>query len=594
MKPKLIALLAMPLALTAGALGQTAHSILHGPIGGIGAAVAYDEITQAPVVAPPELNGIELLPIDFHGHTRLSALEPGRPRWVGDVPGAGRIVLPDGRGGLYRYRRPLEGGSARFGFLHVTASGLLASVGERHGSGIAQDQDPHLRRVAISADGLWILVGTTVEAGGNALEISLTTGAVLDRMHGLAPLAIADAGLVLGDGFGFIGTSQGIFRYRRQPGASAQRVRFEPQPAWFSGELVTSPNGRRAITTAGLGPNACAPWTFALTGPAVQADGQLQPLSPAGFLPDHFGGPYLAVSDDGQRAAWRREATVLEPTREAFLRKVEPAAPPAVQFTSNAYYTDTFDEVGTLSFLADKLIVAVGEQWTPTNGGVEGLDLFRVELDGGGQPVFTNLTSTGSPSAPFIAPSTIDPEGNLYRLPSLGVLFFHDGDGEFIGYTDPGTGGLVVLEDDVKDLFFVEAVGNDLALAIRRRDGNKPCEILRVPADLSQPPVVVYSQVFDETFVNPVSRADGWLAFFGETDLGARRLHRVHLGTAQHELFPYLLGNISPVMGLSPDDDLHFSVGVDDEPARFVAWPFGGPPRVLQVRPGPGHVLPGH
>src|SRR5690606_21934249 len=157
---------------------------------------------------------------------------------------------------------------------------VLESVGERAGAGVAQDQDPYLRRVSIAADGLWILAGTTVEGGGNALEIDLTTGVVHDRMQGLPPLAIADAGLVLGDGFGFIGTSQGVFRYRRQPGASAQRVRFEPQPAWFSGELVTSPNGLRAITTAGVGPGACTPWTFTLTGPAVQADDLLQPLSP--------------------------------------------------------------------------------------------------------------------------------------------------------------------------------------------------------------------------------------------------------------------------------------------------------------------------
>lgn len=583
------------LALAPSATGQTAHAVLHGPQGGIGDAVAYDEATHQTVAAPAELEGIRLLPIDFHGHTRLAALEPGRPRWVGDVPGAGRILLPGGRGGLYRYERPMEGGSARFGFLLVDRRGMLTSIGELPGTGALQDQDPYLRRVGISPDGRWILTGTTPAAGGNALELGLETQEVLDRTAGLPPLTIGDAGLALGADLGWIGTREGMFRFRRLPGARAQRVTFEPQPAWYSGEIVTSTSGLRAITTAGQGPSACTPWTAGPTGPAVEVDDQPRPLSRAGFLPDDFDGPYLAVSDDGLRAAWRREAVASEPTREAFLRGVQAGAPPAVQFTSDAYYTDTFDEVGTLSFLPQShaLIAAVGERWTPVNGGVEGLDLFRVTLDGAGQPVFTNLTQTGSSSAPFLENSSIDPEGHLYWLPSAGVLLFHDSDAEILGYTDPLGGGLIVLDPDIKDLYFVEPIGSELALGIRRRSGQKPREILRVPADLSQPPQTVYSQDAGEKFRHPVSRADGWLAFFGESDLGARRLHRVHLPSAQHQLFPWQAGNIAPVMGLSPRADLHFSIGIGSEPARFVAWPFGGTPHALPVRSGPGHVLPG-
>lgn len=578
----------------ARALAQTSHAVFHGSPGGLGAVVAYDEQTHQQVAAPPELGGARFLPLEFHGHTRLAALDPDAPRWWGDVPGAGRIALPGTRGMLYRFERPVGDGTARFGYLLVRASGELVVLGERPGAGPGQDQDPYLRRVAIARDGLWMLIGTTPDAGGEVLELALDGSQVHLRTAGLPPLTLGDAGLALGADSGWIGAREGVFRFRRQAGSRAQRVPFQPQPAWFSGELVISPSGRRAITTAGEGPDACVPWTIPLSGAAVRVDDVPRPLSRAGFLPDDLDGPYLAVSDDGTRAAWRREALANEATREAFLREVASAAPPAVQFTSDSFYTDTFDEVGTLSFLPQsrELVASVGQRWLAGAGGVEGLDLFRVSLDAAGQPVFTNLTATGSPSAPFLAPSTIDPHGTLTWLPGRGGFFLHDGDGDRLLFVDPLAPGLHVLDADVKELTFVEAAGDELLLGIRRASGAKPHAILRLPADLSLPPSEVFSQVLDESFEHPVTGPGGWLAFFGETDTGARRLHRVHVPSAQHELLPWTAGNIAPVMGLSPDGDLHLSIGVGNQPARYLAWPFGGAPRLLSTRPGPGHVLP--
>lgn len=576
------------------ALAQTSHAVFHGTPGGLGAVVAYDEQTHQQVDAPVELAGARLLPLEFHGHTRLMALEPDAPRWWGDVPGAGRIALPGAGGVLYRFERPVGDGTARFGYFLVRSNGEFVVVGERPGAGPGQDQDPYLRRVAIARDGLWILVGTTPDAGGEVFELALDGSRAHLRTVGLPPLTLGDAGLVLGTDSGWIGAREGVFRFRRQAGSRAQRVPFQPQPAWFSGELVTSKSGRRVITTAGDGPSACVPWTISLSGAAVRVDDVPRPLSRAGFLPDDLDGPYLAVSDDGTRAAWRREALSTEATREAFLREVTGAAAPAVQFTSDAFYTDTFDEVGTLSFLPQSrdLLASVGQRWLPGAGGVEGIDLFRVSLDSAGQPVFDNLTSTGSSSAPFLAPSTIDPHGTLTWLPGRDGFLLHDGDGDRLLFVDPLASGLQVLDPDVKELSFIEAVGVDLLLGVRRASGSKPHAILRLAADLSQPPIEIFTQALDESFEHPVAGPGGWLAFFGETDAGARRLHRVHVPSSQHELLPWTAGNIAPVMGISPDGDLHLSVGVGNEPARYLAWPFSGPPRLLLTRPGPGHVLP--
>ena len=65
----------------------------------------FDEATGWTLATPPELKGIQILPIDFVGRTEMLEFMSDRPRYRADVPSASRLVLPRAQGSLYRYSR---------------------------------------------------------------------------------------------------------------------------------------------------------------------------------------------------------------------------------------------------------------------------------------------------------------------------------------------------------------------------------------------------------------------------------------------------------------------------------------------------------
>lgn len=592
-----VAILAAPLPGSEfGSADARGFALFQGPPGGNGIVVLRSERDGSLQGMPAGLVGARLLPIDVHGRSGLDRLLPGRPRVIDDLPGgASRLMLPDDGGALYRFERSESTGGRIFGFAHIDRLGRVRTFAERAGSGPQRDSDPYLSRVGLAPDGGALLVGTTRAAGGNALEIDLVSGSITDRTAALAPLDIVAEGLALNADWGVVGTRGGIYRFDRQPGAQVQSVPLDPAtpPSWYAGEVVLSPNGAWAITGAGMAQGSAFAYVFGRTGSGRRASQVPGPIGPAGFLPEWPAGPFLAVSDDGNRAAWCRDIGLAS---EAFLAEVKPQGPIEVQLTSNQYFTDTFDEVGTLGFLsANALTLAVGEAALPEEGGIEALDLFAVRLDAQGGPVFENLTGTGSPAPPFVAPAEIDPEGWILRVPEAGRILMLDGQSGGTGRlvtVRPDRAGLEVYLNDVKGIGFVERVGSRLVLGVDRRNGPSDSEILVAPIDLSRPPVTLHGDLLGGTYEHPVLLPRDRIAFFGVDDLGVRLLHRLDLRTGQHELFPYLAGDIAPTMGLSPKGALVFSIGTALTPARVVLWPSEGAPRPLPVSPSPGHLLP--
>src|SRR5262245_9763509 len=171
-------------------------SVFRGPVGGRGDVEVRDERGETPPRYPEALKGIELLPIDFVGRTQLDELLDGVPRLRTDLPVASRVLLPNGGGSLYRYRRDdLSGRPAAFGLLLVDRNGEARSLWEIPGIGSSSRREPFLERIAVSSQGEAILVATVIEAGGDLVEIDLASGKAQVRTEQLPPRHFLSDGL---------------------------------------------------------------------------------------------------------------------------------------------------------------------------------------------------------------------------------------------------------------------------------------------------------------------------------------------------------------------------------------------------------------
>ena len=547
---------------------------------------------QAPQF-PVGLQGIDLLPIDFAGRTELQRILPDRPRRFADVFGASRLQLPKGRGSLYRYSRDDGAKGTAFGFFLIDSGGAARRVFERSGTGLAQDQDPFVGRIAVSPAGEAILVATTLAAGGDLLEVWPASQGIVNRTEAIRPLSFSSAGLALHRSWGLGVSTAGVLRFSRSSRISARLVPFSPSPAWYSGELVLSSNGMHAATTAGDSPDAAHVWAFSMKGPARRVTQKAATLAGAGFLPETADGPTLAISDDGTLCAWCEIDVQNNNSQEAFLANTAPATPQALHVTSDSNYLETLDGVGqflfTETFTESLLLLTVGER---SLGMLENIDQYAIALVSGGGATFENLSlSSGVPTVPFFTPSTIQPEGAVWSPQAEAVLMVDGDTAELITVSGNHVGAQVLLQD-VRDLDMVEPVGQNLVLAIRRESGAKPRQIAVVPADLSITPSVVFSSSGADELSRPAVRKDGWFAFVQEGPV-AEQLHLLEVvtGSVQSVLAqPTMLG---PGEAFASNGDLIFSTGIATSPANFLRRPVTGSVTPLLAPGTPGFVLPG-
>jgi hypothetical protein len=450
---------------------------------------------------PPELQGIQLLPIDAAGRAAFTQFQPGHARLKNDLPGASRLVLPQGQGSLYRYRRSVAGGND-FGFFVVRPDGLAAPLAAFAGTGGAGNQDPIPNPVAISAQGDAFLVATTLAAGGDLFEVEIATGIVRSLSAGLPPLDVLPQGLVLLPNWGAAITTRGPFRFVRGGGQALTvplRVRAragalggnpgaatQPTLTHFGNGLAASTDGSTVAVIAGASPSQLHVFTFRLGGQAVCVNDVPAPIADPGFGTQ--AGPTLALSSDGERAAWK---TIGPVSGECFSRRVPSLpTPPEFQLTADQHFTDTLNDTGVIAFFdRHSVMMLVGE---PNGaGGIEKGDIYRATFPlGGGAPVFSNLSNTsGDAAEPFLLKGELETSDGIYQIPGqTGSVYFVDGSsGQGEVYRLNGdTGTALLVRSGVEQLDFIERAGPNFVLGILH-DQPAQRELLQVPFDQAQP-----------------------------------------------------------------------------------------------------------
>jgi hypothetical protein len=568
-----------------------------GASGGTGDVVVMSETTFAPPAPVVGLTGVRLLPFDVLGRSTLETFLPGRARLMRDVPGAGRVVLPAGAGSLYHFERaePALGATAKsFGFFVVDANGTARLLIERVGTGLAFDADPFLPSVAVSPDGAALLVATTVAAGGDVLDIDVTSAVAIDRTAALPPLAVAPKGLGVRDTFGAIATATAVLRFTRAPSDLAVELALPGAPTWFGGEFVFSENGAVAGTIAGTAVTSAYPFAFTQSGAAVQLAQDPAHMSSAGHLPEALGGPYFAFSGDGSVAVWRTEGLA----RDAWTSNVGLVPTPYEPVTSDAQFIDTLDEVGLAGAFtqvsARALLLAVGERAAP-EGGLEALDFYLVESPlAGGKPAITNLTRTSGVFAEPFGKGLIDPADGAWRIPGSDRIVVLDdaGSGTRLSLLDLSNGVVAPLVPDVNELVGIASHGTDLLFSIDREIGaNVFHQLVRIDA-LASSVDVIASLGSSVTFDRFAVRADGWVGLVVD-DGGDEWVARVNLVSGARELLTMIPLSFGPTLAWTNGGRLALSGGIAGLDPLFAGWGLGVPSFLAPIAPQPGFVLPG-
>lgn len=561
-------------------------SAFEGAPGGPGNVVVFPAPGLAPL-RPPELQGIVLLPIDATGRSAFTQFQADQPRRVTDVPLASRLLLPQQQGSLYRYRRAVTGGD-EFGFLVVGPDGLARSLAAFPGTGGAGTTDPIPNPVAISPQGDALLVATTPGAGGDVFEVELGTGVVHPLTAHLAPLEILSQGLVLLPDWGAVLTSSGPLRFQRG-GGSLARVALRPKAATavlghnpgapvpptlahFGNTLVRSADGSTVAMVAGPSASQAHVFSFGPSGLSVCVNDAPAPIvSPS----VNQAGPFLALSPNGRRAAWKTQEGA---SGECYSRAISALpSPPEFQITGDANFTDTLNDTGVIAFFdPDSVVVLVGE---PNGvGGIENGDFYRATFGGGGgTPAFSNLTNTsGDGVAPFLEKGEIDTSDGIYQIPGqAGSVYFVSGSSGqgSIFRLDAASGTNALIRSGVAGLDLIERAGSYFVLGILH-DSPFQRELVRVPFDHGQPATSFGLFPGSQTFA---SRAGSLAGAFGVllNVTGGQRLMQIDVPSSTGTLFPgpYLFGS---ALGFDGNGALLSSVRSSATKTYFFSWSLDG------------------
>jgi hypothetical protein len=576
-------------------LAQSGLVVFQGAPGGVGAVVEVDPSATSPAAPVAGLDGLTLLPLDATGRLELDGLRSDVPRFRSDIPGASRLVLPSDGGSLYRYSRPAAVG-LEFGLFVVDGAGRARRVFARNGVGPAGDQPPFISRVAVAPSGAALLVITTLPAGGDVIEVDLASGAELNRTSNIAPQRFVAGGVHYRAAWGVLASPAGVWRFAVGSQGDATPIAFPAPPsARFSGEVVFSSNGQWAVTTAGPAADELDVYAFTSSGGATAVTAAPARLSPAGYLPDHLHGPYLAISDDGSHCAWRLETDV---SREAFLGRVPQLAPaPGDHLTQDSNFLDTIDEIGDFFFrpASNVLVFAAGERSDNGPPVIENIDLYSAQLPAVGGANLLNLTQSSSdPLPPFVVPAELKPQTTALEPGTSRVLMhtrYSGGTGELIA-ADTSSTGFTVLIPHAKEVHFIERAGADTLVALRRSNGSKPVEVFRIDANWNPPGAPLLSvsslHVLDRFAAGP----GGWAAFVERT-LTKERLWRFDPSSNALLKFSERALYFGPTLSWAPTGELGLSVGQGGTLSLFGAWPRASSVLRLPLPVGPGFLLPG-
>lgn len=580
--------LAVTTCVLASVASGAESAVFRGLPGAPGDVLAFDVAAPGGAHTVANLTGVRLLDLDFAGRSAGDELATRFPRRRADQPGAARLCLQQSRGSLYRYVRPSAGGDT-YGFFLVDALGVRILHTLTVASGAP---DPFVPTIAVSPDGATLLVATTLAAGGDLVQIEVASGNVSARTMNQGPLEFAGSGLALGASTGFAVHSAGALRFPRAQAGAATNVPFPtPQPTWFSREIVLSPQGAVAATTAGSAPDQAFVFSLGATGAAVRVSTTATSLSGAGFFPA-ANGPHLAISDDGSTVAWRTEGA----TREAFVAHAQPVGGELPeQLTSDARFLDTLDEIGLYGFrpASNRLVLAIGDVQPNLPNTLDSADFFAVDLPVGQAPVFTNLSlSSGDSTVPFTTSPTLKPT-LAHWFANADAFLVHDGSSEVLYRVQTTSSSAQALLQNAKDVEWIEPVGNDLLLSVRSANGSKPRELWRLDAGLTGTPTLVHTLPSGNELDRVAPRADGRLAF---VESGApTEFLWLYDGAGPLKLLTTRPFTYGPSIGFATNGELLFGIGALGAPTLFGAWPQSAAPKRLPILAGAqaGWLLPG-
>lgn len=574
-------------------------AIFVGPPGGTGNVKVFDEIGGAPPQSPAQLQGIRFVSLDFAARTALEELAPLRTRYVTDIPGASRVSLAENGGSLYHYARNAGAGGVVYGFMWIDAVGSARSVLELPAA--ATDADPFLPRIAPSPQGDAFLVATTLDAGGDLLEVELACGTVADHTSGIGPLDFDGAGLALAAQWGAAASSTGLLRFDRASTADAQEVPIDaqPPPVWFAREIVLSTNGSFAATIAGEGSILSYPFVFGAAGSAVRMSDAPAPVSGAGFLPEAENGPWLAVSDDGTACAWR-VGFGHSYSRELFVSTAGVASPAsAVHVTQDAVFESYLDEVGLFHFKPGRLHFAAGDPGISGQNPLRNVDLFQLTLPPPGTvPTVQNLAirnlsmTSGDPLPPFLVYPALQPRRVAWSGESDAFLLYDDnGTQSSLLKIESDHAGTDEILDGIDSLDLMEHAGSNILLSVRSLSDPEEMGVQRLTASLSGDPDLLLPLASSSRFARGILGSDGSFGFItaqGTTELA----WRLQPSTGEIRLLTQRPLVFGPTLALTSGGAMALSVGAPGAPAVFLLWPNAGPLRRLSTQAAGGFVLP--
>ena len=392
-------------------------------------------------------------------------------------------------------------------------------------------------------------------------------------------------GCGLGSGWGFAVEPGGPWRFALDGDAEQVQASGTGALTW-TGQAVMDDRRRFGLATAsdaGFGDRA---YVLGATGPARAADTVPgTTIRPAGFQPEHEGGPFMAVSTDGTLASWTETRPPAmpggDPIRDVRLARVGPA-PATELLTRDGLLIDTLTEIVRLHFVGpDALSYGAGEPNDPTEGGAESVDLFRAKLDPAGAPLITNVSLTsGATVPPFNGVPTMTPT-RAYRLAS-GRLLLHDDDAASVLTLDLLTGARTHLDFNVKELLWLEPAGAGFVGAVRRDVQPRPHDLLFF--DAAVPSVSTLQFGAPTTRYLSMTGRDGWIAWRREDFPGQGTLHRANSTGLAVETFAGPLSTLAGPFRLGRSGAVSFA----DGGFGVRSWRETGAVAPL----GPGLVLP--
>ena len=568
-------------------------AVFRGAPGTPGEVVLCDEQGGPPQVVA-ELTGIQLLSLDFVGRTGLFEFAPDRPRFCADIPGASRLVLQQGRGSLYAFARMTASAPTSYGFFIIDGAGAASVVFEL--PAVLGGGSPFISRVAVAPDASAMLVATTLAAGGDLYEVDLSRARIVLRTARIPPQRFANTGLALCASWGCAASDVGVLRFARTSSADASFVPFSngDDPHWFARALVVSENGQWAATIAGASAASEYVYVFGVAGPCLRASDTPDRIAAPGFLPEVRNGPWLAVSDDGERVAWRSELSNSGYGVELFLADLSVVGPlTPTQVTDDAHFEPWIDEIGQFVFtLGGSLVFAAGDPSATTATRMWRADLFQVELNAGGLQAH-NLTATSGQSVPpFLDYGTLAPECALWSPSEQAFLVYtHDGSvGELVTAT-VGQAGTSTIIQELDSLVLLGARSSEVVVTYSEVDTPFERRIDGLTAGTGEHTEEIAEFEASTAIHTSVVRADGALAVVNAHG-DNRYLWRVRPDLEPERMTQRSLA-FGPCVAFAPSGAVVTTVGSAGAPSLFIVWPEQGAPRRLIDAQWIGCLLPG-